>query len=87
MTDEPEDRELVHLEMGLRAFSEEPQCSKCGSKVIQTTWHVGLILQAEPSYPCEIWTYAELVTGPISEHLCRVCLTCGYGWPERTADA
>lgn len=87
VSDEPEGRDLVHLDMGLRLFSEEPFCPKCGGKHFETRWHQFVILQAEPMHPCEAWMFAELLTGAIGEHLCRVCDRCGYGWPEQTADA
>lgn len=87
MSDEPSDLDPVHLEMGLKAFSVEPECPKCESKAIETVWHATPVFHNEPMHPCEWWMAIEILTGPVGEHLCRVCLTCRYGWPERTGDA
>lgn len=81
------DDELTHLDMGLRAFSEEPRCPKCDSSAVQTVWHPVVVMMAQPITPCERWVQEALLTGPVGEHLCRTCHTCHYGWPEQTADA
>lgn len=82
------DEELVHLDMGLRSFSEEPRCPKCFGTGIQTSWHNLIIMNANENEapPCGRWSIQGLLTGPVGEHLCRVCHTCHYGWPEQTAD-
>lgn len=87
MSEEPEDRELVHLEMGLRSFSGELRCPKCESGTVKTVWHPMIIMHADPPHPCDEWVMQELLTGMVAEHLCRRCLTCNYGWPEQAADA
>jgi ribosomal protein L37E len=79
-----DDQRLVHLDLGLRAFSQESVCSKCGLTSFKVTWHPMPIIGNNPSFPCENWINMGLLTGPVGEHLCRVCTCCGYGWPERT---
>lgn len=80
--------ELVHLDLGLRGFSEDPVCPKCSSTAIKTTWHETIIINSNQneSPPCGQWAFRGLLTGPVGEHLCRFCHTCNYGWPEQTAD-
>jgi hypothetical protein len=82
-----ESEELVHLEMGMRPFSEEILCPKCTFSGVKAEWHVMAIFNHLPTYPCEDWLERGMLTGPVGEHLCRTCSRCGYGWPERTADS
>jgi hypothetical protein len=78
---------LVHLDLGLRAFSQGAACSKCGLTGFKVTFHVMPVIGNSPAFPCEDWINRGLLTGEIGEHLCRVCTCCGYGWPERTYES
>jgi hypothetical protein len=65
-------------------------CPKCGAGGIQTEWHhAGGALapqkMARREPPCKHRPdLAEF--GGQGEHLCRICLNCGYGWAEACAD-
>jgi len=65
------------------------QCPKCGAGGVQTEWHgSGGVLaprkmgRREP--PCK-YEPDLAVFGGEGEHLCRLCLNCGYGWVEACA--
>jgi hypothetical protein len=82
-----DEEELVHLEMGMRPFTEEAHCPKCMFSSVKSEWHVMAIAGHTPRYPCDDWIFRGLLTGSVGEHLCRTCHRCGYGWPEQCADS
>jgi hypothetical protein len=51
-------------------------CPKCGSPM-DVKWHPSC--GAEGGYPCWLENH-------MSEHHCRTCPCCGYGWMEATLD-
>lgn len=67
------------------------QCPKCGADCVKTEYHwAGGVWAPKKTFdresPCKgIQTLSEIGGG--SEHLCRVCLNCGHGWPEACIDA
>lgn len=71
---------------GLPAYTgPDGSCPRCGLPGAMTEWH-----WAAPHAPGEMAGrlppcagHDELaVLDGAGEHLCRVCLNCGYGWPE-----
>lgn len=52
------------------------RCPKCGTGGVKVTWHV---LGGMTGEPCVYTSY--------SQHLCRACHCCGYGWMEATKDS
>lgn len=55
-------------------------CPKCNSEKLKTIYHPAGVL----SEPCGQRFGWPLVQN-LGEHLCRVCGTCKYGWPEEVA--
>lgn len=60
-------------------------CPKCGAAGVQTEYHwAGGCWAPDKTCgresPCK--SHSELSAIEGSEHLCRVCKNCGYGWVE-----
>ena len=71
---------------GLPAYTgPDGHCPRCGIPGAMTEWHWAV--PAEPQGmagrrpPCAGRTQLAVRDGH-GEHLCRVCLNCGYGWTE-----
>jgi hypothetical protein len=60
-------------------------CPRCGVPGAMTEWHwAGLLASADMAGrrpPCAERADLAVLDGA-GEHLCRVCLNCGHGWPE-----
>lgn len=58
-------------------------CPKCGEDGATTTFHDGPEMKESPRgtrWHCERFSLA-------GEHLCRLCVNCGYNWPEATLNS
>jgi hypothetical protein len=64
----------------LRPFTPESNCAKCNAEDIVVIWHPGGVAGA----PC--WP-ADARDRVFTEHVCKRCTRCGYGWCEQPADA
>lgn len=64
----------------LQPFDPEAGCPKCCSEQVSATWHA----TAVALQPC--WTTRLVIDRVTTEHLCRRCERCGYGWCEIPAD-
>lgn len=63
-------------------------CPKCGAGGVQTEYHrLGGCWAPDKTCgresPCKNRSELSAIKG--SEHLCRVCRNCGYGWVEACA--
>jgi hypothetical protein len=75
---------------GLPAYSgPRIPCPKCGVSGVLTEWHraggclaPGKMSGREP--PCNNRDDLAAIGGK-GEHLCRLCVNCGYGWVEACA--
>lgn len=88
----PPEEPLTLESMGLREYDlrdEERSCPKCGANHMQVTYHpqVVLTLGEGQSFPCGAWVLSGILSESITQHLCLLCLRCGYGYPTKTADA
>jgi hypothetical protein len=68
-------------------------CRKCSSNDVIFEWHP-MVSSEHPCWPATTQLSADLgltdeqhAQLQQTEHLCRSCLSCGYAWCERTADA
>jgi hypothetical protein len=87
----PQEREeaVSTATAALPAYSgPDGPCPRCGLPGAMTEWHWAGPLAPQDMAGCRppCAGHAELaVLGGEGEHLCRLCLNCGYGWTEACA--
>ena len=64
------------------------RCPKCGTHDALTEWHRfgGAFAPREMTGRRPPFKDSGALSGLGGEHLCRLCGSCGYGWPEACAD-
>jgi hypothetical protein len=76
----------VSATAGLPAYTgPDRPCPGCGMPVVLTEYHPAAVLwpheMAGHRPPCADLTHLARPAGR-GQHLCRLCLNCGCGWPE-----
>ena len=58
-------------------------CPKCGAGGVLTEWHYTgkVTFPGDKPYPCGSRSDLNGGRGQ-SQHLCRICANCGFGWVE-----
>jgi hypothetical protein len=60
-------------------------CPKCGQPGVTTTYHAAAMTPVLGTNPRRaVWVCG---VDELTQHLCRLCMNCGYGWCEATVDS
>lgn len=73
--------DYVPVNFGLPDTGSIKQCPKCGADPVATVYEFHLY--GIQNGPCGRAFPLDVDLRSLGEHICRMCISCQYAWPER----